>query len=289
MNNIDLACKAKEIAAKKTLYCLGGFGQPLYKANQQKLIKQYAYNKKRKSMIEAKDRSTFAFDCVGLVKAILWGWSAKESAPNGGATYKGNNVPDSSANQMIKLCKDVSTDFNNIRIGEFVWMDGHCGIYVGDNTVIESSPKWLNGVQASGINGNQIDGRERVWTKHGKLPWIDYRDEVAPVQQTKNLDEVALKVYEGKYGNSPQRVERLKKEGYTDADIQIIQKKVNELAKAKTTVPKKDEGIYHTVVVGDNLTKISRKYGTTVLDILKLNPSITNPNVLKVGQKIRVK
>ena len=161
MNNIDLACKAKEIAAKRTLYCLGGFGQPLYKANQQKLIKQYAYNKKRKSMIEAKDRSTFAFDCVGLVKAILWGWSAKESAPNGGATYKGNNVPDSSANQMIKLCKDVSTDFNNIRIGEFVWMDGHCGIYVGDNTVIESSPKWLNGVQASGINGNQIDGRER--------------------------------------------------------------------------------------------------------------------------------
>ena len=57
MNNIDLACKAKEIAAKKTLYCLGGFGQPLYKANQQKLIKQYAYNKKRKKGVSPSFRS----------------------------------------------------------------------------------------------------------------------------------------------------------------------------------------------------------------------------------------
>ena len=289
MNNIDLACKAKEIATKKTLYCLGGIGQPLYKANQNKMIKMYAYNAKRKAKIQNCTEQTFAFDCVGLVKSILWGWNANTKLPNGGALYKANGVPDTSANGIIKLCKDVSTDFKNIRVGEFVWMDGHCGIYVGDNTVIESSPKWLNGVQASGINGNQIDGRERVWTKHGKLPWIDYRDEVAPVQQTKNLDEVALKVYEGKYGNSPQRVERLKKEGFTDDEIKTIQKKVNELAKAKTTVPKKDEGIYHTVVAGDNLTKISRKYGTTLFDILQMNPNIEDANKLKIGQKIRVR
>lgn len=288
MKNTELIEKLNFVLGKKTLYCLGGIGQPLYKANQNKLIKMYAYNTKRKAKIQNCTEQTFAFDCIGLVKSILWGWNANTKLPNGGALYKANGVPDTSANGMIKLCTDVSKDFKKITPGEFVWMDGHCGIYIGDDTVVESSPKWLDGVQTSGINGKQIDGRERKWEKHGKLPWVEY-EEVAPVQPTKNLDEVALKVYEGKYGNSPQRVERLKKEGFTDDEIKTIQKKVNELAKAKTTVPKKDEGIYHTVVAGDNLTKISRKYGTTLFDILQMNPNIEDANKLKIGQKIRVR
>lgn len=289
MNEFEFVNKLKEIESKKTLYCLGGFGQPLYKANQQRLIKLYSYNKKRKALIEIKDKNTYAFDCIGLIKAVLWGWTGKNDSPNGGATYKGNNVPDASANQMIKLCKEVSVDFDNIQIGEFVWMEGHCGIYIGDDQVIESSPKWLNGVQISGINGRPIDGRERTWTKHGKLPYIAYsKEEVAPVQQVKNLDDVALRVYNGEYGNAPSRYDQLKKEGYTDEEIKTIQNKVNKLAAAKTTTPK-TSGIYYTVVAGDSLFKIANKYNTTVYALLKLNPTIKNPNLISVGQKLRVK
>jgi LysM repeat protein len=109
------------------------------------------------------------------------------------------------------------------------------------------------------------------------------------VQPSKNLDEVALLVYKGKYGNNPQRKEKLKAEGYTDAEIKTIQKKVDELAKANTTVPKDDAAIYYTVKAGDTLTAIARRNGTTILRILELNPSITNPNKIYVGQKIRVK
>lgn len=292
MNNNELANKALAILKHKTLYCLGGFGQPLYKANQNRLINQYSYNKKRKSKIQAADKDTFAFDCIGVIKGIIWGWSAKNNATNGGATYKSNGLPDVSANSMIKLCKDVSSNFDNIQIGEFVWMDGHCGIYVGDDRVVESSPKWLNGVQISGINGRPYEGRVRTWTKHGKLPIISYEpiqdDIVAPVQQKKSLEEVALAVYKGEYGNAPTRQKRLKEEGYTDAEIKIIQKKVNDLASAKTTIPK-ESAIYYKAVAGDNLIKIARKYSTSVLKILELNPSIKDANKIAVGQSIRVK
>ena len=49
------------------------------------------------------------------------------------------------------------------------------------------------------------------------------------------------------------------------------------------------EGVYYTVVRGDNLTKIARMYDTTVSAILALNPNIKNPNLILVGQVIRVK
>jgi GH24 family phage-related lysozyme (muramidase) len=39
---------------------------------------------------------------------------------------------------------------------------------------------------------------------------------------------------------------------------------------------------------GDNLTKIAKKYGTTIRHIQELNPSIKNPNVILIGQLIKV-
>ena len=52
---------------------------------------------------------------------------------------------------------------------------------------------------------------------------------------------------------------------------------------------KASDAKYHTVKAGQNLTVIAKMYGTTINAILKMNPSITNKNVIKVGAKIRVK
>ncbi|MES9681660.1 LysM peptidoglycan-binding domain-containing protein [Gottfriedia acidiceleris] len=45
---------------------------------------------------------------------------------------------------------------------------------------------------------------------------------------------------------------------------------------------------YHTVKSGDTISEIAQKYKTTTSKIDQLNPSITNINKIKVGQKIRV-
>ena len=45
---------------------------------------------------------------------------------------------------------------------------------------------------------------------------------------------------------------------------------------------------YYTVVAGDNLTKIAKKYGTTVTQLCQWT-NIKNPNYIQVGQKLIVK
>lgn len=45
----------------------------------------------------------------------------------------------------------------------------------------------------------------------------------------------------------------------------------------------------HKVVRGDTLWSVAKQYGTTLEQILKLNPQIKNPNLIRVGQEVRVR
>lgn len=46
---------------------------------------------------------------------------------------------------------------------------------------------------------------------------------------------------------------------------------------------------YYTAVRGDYLYKIARNYGLTLPELLSLNPQIKNPNLILIGDRIRVK
>lgn len=163
--------------SNKSCYVSGGWGQPLTAYNKQRLIAKNDFNRTYASIINAQDADTFAFDCICLIKAILWGWNADTSDVNGGAVYGSNGVPDIGENTMIQRCLDVSTDFSDIVPGEMLWMNGHAGIYIGGGVGIECT----TGYNAWGViktavaNIGSITGMpSRRWTKHGKLPYIDY-------------------------------------------------------------------------------------------------------------------
>lgn len=169
--NVELVERAVNVANNyKTLYVMGGWGQPLTEANKQRLINAQSYNQDstRKAMINAATADTFAFDCVCFIKGLLWGWDGTLSATNGGAVYGSNGVSDVNADGMINICTEVSTDFSEIEIGEVVWTNGHVGLYIGDGQVVECTPSWKNCVQITGITGYQN------WIKHGKLPYVKY-------------------------------------------------------------------------------------------------------------------
>lgn len=179
MNNIEFADKLKTVATKhKTLYVMGCFGAPMSTPNKKRYIEHHSYNSQaeRKKMINAATADTFGFDCVCLIKGILWGWNGDKSKPYGGASYAVNGVPDITADDMFTKCTDVSTDFSKIKVGEAVWMKGHIGVYIGNGLAVECTPLWKNGVQITAL-GNQ-GGKEgyfsRTWTRHGKLPYITY-------------------------------------------------------------------------------------------------------------------
>jgi peptidoglycan endopeptidase LytF len=55
------------------------------------------------------------------------------------------------------------------------------------------------------------------------------------------------------------------------------------------TIPGQGQASTHTVQRGDTLRIIAGRYGTTVDALLALNPGIKNPNLIFVGQVIRVR
>lgn len=50
-----------------------------------------------------------------------------------------------------------------------------------------------------------------------------------------------------------------------------------------------DQGEWHTVVKGDTLWGLSRRYGVPLSQLIDLNPDIRNPNLIYVGQRVRIK
>lgn len=161
----------------KTLYVMGCFGSPMTASNKKRYSNNMEYNQQatRTKMIQAATVDTFGFDCVCLIKGILWGWTGDKSKTYGGAKYKSNGVPDVNADGMFKLCTDISTDFSKIEIGEALWCKGHIGVYVGDGLAVECTPAWKNKVQITAVKniGDKPGCNARKWTKHGKLPWVE--------------------------------------------------------------------------------------------------------------------
>ena len=175
----ELANAAREVAQNyKTLYVLGCIGAPMTVGNQNRALDAQNYNRQaaRKKKIQAADANTFGFDCVCLIKSLLWGWQGDPKKSYGGAVYKSNGVPDVNADGMIALCKNVSTDFSNIQVGEAVWMKGHIGLYIGNGLAVECTPKWADGVQITAVHnmGKKAGYNGRSWVKHGMLPWVTY-------------------------------------------------------------------------------------------------------------------
>ena len=204
MKASDFVAKLKDIATNyKTLYVMGCFGAPMTTANKKRYIDHHPYNKQpaRVKLINAASADTFGFDCVCLIKGVLWGWSGDKSKIYGGAKYATNGVPDVDANAMINLCSEVSTDFSNVEIGEAVWTNGHIGVYIGDGLAVECTPAWKNRVQITACNCSKPGYNTRKWKKHGKLPYIDYAVTSTATAKTPKLD-VAIsyaKSMAGKY------------------------------------------------------------------------------------------
>ena len=97
MNNIQFVDRLKYIVdSHKTLYVMGCFGAPMTPANKIRYTNNHEYNRKanRVTMIKSASTDTFGFDCVGLIKGILWGWVGTNDHPYGGAVYATGGVPD---------------------------------------------------------------------------------------------------------------------------------------------------------------------------------------------------
>lgn len=189
MKSTEFIEKIKNVADNyNTVYGKGSFGHPCTEMTIKNLKAAYPdwYNTARaESLRKLVGKQYYIFDCVCLVKAVLfWGWNGNFNAAYGGAMYDKNT--DYTEKGLLNACTFTSDNFNIIVPGELVYMPGHVGVYVGKGQVIECSPKWKNGVQYSNLGNiaKYKTGNSRVWSRHGKLPGIDYSVEPANSTET---------------------------------------------------------------------------------------------------------
>ena len=181
MKSKDFIKMLQKALNSNTVYALGMWGQVINDSIITSTTRQYPsfYTSARVAQLNSlKGKNYFGFDCVCLVKSILWGWEGSTTKSNGGAKYGSNGVPDVNANTMITKCKNVSTDFSKIVPGALVWIKGHVGVYIGDGQCIECTTDWTSKVLQSTLKNNGVKGQfERTWTKWGLLPYVDYSDQ----------------------------------------------------------------------------------------------------------------
>lgn len=185
----ELAAKMEDIARNyKTCYVWGGCGMPITEATIQDKLTQYpaenrVFAENARKLI---GKHAWMFDCVCTIKSCLWGFQGDWNKYFGGAVYCSNGVPDVSADGMIQRCKDVTTDFRSIKVGEALWLPGHIGVYIGNGFAVECTPAWDNAMHDNGVKvtavgniGTKSGYPTRTWQKHGKMPWVDYSSEKA--------------------------------------------------------------------------------------------------------------
>ncbi len=121
----------------------------------------------------------FMFDCCGLLKAVLWGWSGDKTATYGGAIYISNSVPDIDDQGFHDCCsmKQI-TDISEIPVGAVLWKQGHVGCYIGGGNTVECTTNGNASVQFGTVGNNgvrTVSGESYgSWTMWGKMPYLDY-------------------------------------------------------------------------------------------------------------------
>lgn len=190
----ELVRRCVDIAENyKTVYMWGCAGSPVTYAVIESRARQYPawYTAAKQRKLEALVGANYwGFDCVCLIKAILWGWHGDRGRTYGGAQYASGGVPDVSANGMIGLCGGVTADFTREPpAGAALWCEGHIGVYAGRGLAVECTPAWRDGVQVTAVQGLGAEAGHNVrrWEKWGLLPWVVYeqKDEKEELEMTK--------------------------------------------------------------------------------------------------------
>lgn len=276
------ASVAERIARNcKTLYVSGGWGQRATEGNKARAINQYQYNKNIANKIRSASADTYFFDCVCLLKSILWGFNFTADS-TGGALYASNGVPDLNDGAFFSMCRNQSSDFSKIKTGSIVWMPGHVGVYIGGGLAVECTPAWNDGVQITAVGNirSKPGYNTRTWRKHGESNFLDYSGSAAdapePAKPELSTEELATMVINGVFGNGTARKTALGAR-YTD-----VQRLVDQMLR---NTPEKPKETIYTVQRGDTLSKIARQYGTTV-DVICRRNGIVNPNLILTGQKL---
>ncbi len=166
-----LAADTKVMTAEQFVNCL-----------QKALSRKTTYNNKYPYNLGYYNGSTISWDCWNLGKSIIWSKGTIVDNYKKGTFAKPNTscgLGDWDGLTIIKKAPNCNSNFTKLVAGEWLYMSGHTGYYVGNGNVIECTTAWgANGVTMSKIDskGNRTRNGSSggKWLYHGMVPWIDY-------------------------------------------------------------------------------------------------------------------
>jgi len=94
-----------------------------------------------------------------------------------------------------------------------------------------------------------------------------------------SAEQMASYVWQGKFGNGDLRKRAINLCNHSYNAVQSL---------VEGGIGEPSAKVYYTVKKGDTLSQIASKYGTSVNAIVKFN-NIKNPNLINIGQKLRIK
>lgn len=157
-------------------YVHGTYGTCLTEKFLGQLVTQYpAQVGSRVAVIRSKNLGKMVTDCVGLIKSCFW-WNPLLKA----AVYDARS--DRSANgSYTAATKKGPIGSMTKKPGICVWRNGHIGVFIGNDTVVEAKGL-MYGVVATPLSGTGSNG----WTHWLEYPGIDY-SEPTPLPDWKTL------------------------------------------------------------------------------------------------------
>jgi len=180
----------------------------------------------------------YGADCNNLFKALVWGLNTalvneiKKFTPNGpGVKRNSNNLRDLNANDLFKICTEISDDMTHILPGEMVWMKGHIGMYYGKIDGVD----YVIDVTRSqgGLALNRMSNQQ--WTHHGKWPFVGkyIEEEDTSVDFREYLNSLIC-VIKGDEGEKVEQVQEALNYANTLLKLEFVPLKVDGKCGSKT-------------------------------------------------------
>lgn len=152
--------------------------------------------------------------------------------------------------------------------------DKYCAKYTEPDTPPSSNPSQVSGSTlelAYGVMTGEFDNGEARKAKLGDR-YQEVQDFINHIYSA-SIDTLVDETLNGTYGNG-----NIRKVVLGDR-YEAVQTIINSMAHSNRM---------YTIHAGDTLSAIAIKYGTTLDNILKLNPWVTNPDYIQTGWTIRV-
>ena len=173
--NLDFVNYLKTLLNRNTVYMWDGYGTLVTNdfIKQKASIYPRYYSKKTIKLLKTLvNKNYYSYDCAGMIKSY---WMSDLGTKE--VVYNHEYDKDS-----YEITIEIASDMGSLKSmpeikGLFLYMKGHCGVYIGSGQVIEcTSNETISHKDGGGVCVTSL--KERPWSTWTKCKWLNYINDI---------------------------------------------------------------------------------------------------------------